>query len=104
MPGSQKLKKREIKWAEEGQALYVCWKSLQPEEEGRGQDDFPLLCLHSDRSTDPWYLEDRVLWVNPGSCKSCIACSGHVCTAACHGAVAGAGVAAIMLRAKIDQT
>ena len=68
------------------------------------------LCLHpwseaavSHQSTDPCYLEGRVLFVHPGSHKLCSRCSRNTCTAACCVASGEAWVATTVLRAEINQ-
>lgn len=42
--------------------------------------------LISDENTVPWYLEDLVLIVHPGSCKLFAGSSWNTCTASCRGA------------------
>ena len=46
-------------------------------------------CVHtsvirsSNQSTNPQYVEDRVLLAHSGSCKLCAGYSRNMCTAAC---------------------
>ena len=45
------------------------------ELEGEGLQQCPPPLSPCDQSTDPWYVEDRVLFAHPSSCKLCVSCS-----------------------------
>jgi hypothetical protein len=46
---------------------------------------FVIRAAISDQNTDPWYLEDSILFDNPNSQRMCKSCSRNVCITACHG-------------------